>query len=100
MPFRNWAPALQDLLATACDEEIKDNPGCEADIKPLCMLPVGYRWERRTGVALIGDAARLMTPWAGGGVNLALWDSLDLAHVLAAVPEVANAAAGAAYARI
>jgi 2-polyprenyl-6-methoxyphenol hydroxylase-like FAD-dependent oxidoreductase len=41
--FRKWAPALQDLLATACDEETKDNPGCEADIKPLYMLPVGHR---------------------------------------------------------
>ncbi|OCK98814.1 salicylate hydroxylase [Cenococcum geophilum 1.58] len=91
--FRKWAPALQDLLATACDEETKDNPGCEADIKPYYMLPVGHRWEHRTGATLIGDAAHLMTPWAGEGVNLALWDSLDLAHVLAAVPEAADAAA-------
>lgn len=91
--FRKWAPRLQDLLATACDEETKDNPGCEADIKPYYMLPVGHRWEHRTGVTLVGDAAHLMTPWAGEGVNLALWDSLDLAHVLAAVPEVADAAA-------
>ena len=91
--FGKWAPALQDLLATAYDEETKDNPGCEADIKPYYMLPVGYRWENRTGVTLIGDAAHLMTPWAGEGVNLALWDALDLAQVLAAVPEAADAAA-------
>jgi len=75
--FRKWAPALQDLLATACDEETKDNPGCEADIKPYYMLPVGHRWEHRTGATLVGDAAHLMTPWAGEGVNLALWDSLE-----------------------
>ena len=91
--FGKWALALQDLLATACDEETKDNPGCEADIRPYYMLPVGHRWKHRTGVTLVGDAAHLMTPWAGEGVNLALWDSLDLAHVLAAVPEAADAAA-------
>lgn len=89
--FRNWAPALQDLLATAFDEETKDNPGCEADIMPLYMLPVDHRWEHQMGVTLVGDAAHLMTPWAGEGVNLALWDSLDLAHVLAAFPEASDA---------
>jgi len=91
--FRNWAPELQDLLATACDEETKDNPGVKADIFPLYMLPVGHRWEHQTGVTLIGDAAHLMTPWGGEGVNLALWDSLDLANVLTAVPEATDATA-------
>lgn len=65
--FHRWAPQLQDLLATACDEETKDNPGSEADILPLYMLPVGHRWEHHTGVTLIGDAAHLMTPWGGRG---------------------------------
>ncbi len=90
--FGRWAPALQELLATACDEETMDNPGCKADIKPYYMLPVGYRWDHRVGMTLVGDAAHLMTPWAGEGVNLALWDSLELAHVLAAVPEATDAA--------
>ena len=58
----------------------------------MYMLPVGLRWEHRTGATLVGDAAHLMTPWGGEGVNLALWDSLDLARVLAAVPEATDAA--------
>ncbi|KAK1762542.1 salicylate hydroxylase [Phialemonium atrogriseum] len=92
-PFRGWAPPLRDLLATACDEDARDNPGRAADVTPLYMLPVGHGWEHRAGATLVGDAAHLMTPWAGEGVNLALWDSLDLARVLAAVPGVADAAA-------
>jgi 2-polyprenyl-6-methoxyphenol hydroxylase-like FAD-dependent oxidoreductase len=91
--FGKWAPPLQDLLATACDEDTKDNPNSPADILPLYMLPIDHRWEHRTGATLVGDAAHLMTPWAGEGVNIALWDSLDLARALGGVPEAENAAA-------
>jgi len=84
--FGKWAPSLQDLLATACDEDTKDNPNSPADILPLYMLPIGHRWDHRTGATLVGDAAHLMTPWAGEGVNMALWDSLDLARALEGVP--------------
>ncbi|KAF2462812.1 salicylate hydroxylase [Lindgomyces ingoldianus] len=90
--FGKWAPSLQDLLATACDEDTKDNPGSPADIAPMYMLPIGHRWETRMGATLVGDAAHLMTPWAGEGVNIALWDSLDLAHTLGGMPEAENAA--------
>lgn len=90
--FGNWAPALQDLLVTVCDEDTKDNPNSPVDVIPLYALPIGYRWENLTGVTLIGDAAHLMTPWAGEGVNIALWDSLDLARVLGEVPEAEDAA--------
>ena len=80
--FGKWAPPLQDLLATACDEDTKDNPNSPADILPLYMLPIGHRWERRTGATLVGE-----------GVNMALWDSQDLARALGGVPEAENAAA-------
>lgn len=55
--FGKWAPQLQDLLATTCDEETKDNPTSKADITPLYMFPVDHRWKHQVGATLIGDAA-------------------------------------------
>jgi 2-polyprenyl-6-methoxyphenol hydroxylase-like FAD-dependent oxidoreductase len=51
-------------------------------VRPLYMLPVGLRWAPRAGVTLLGDAAHLMTPFAGVGVNVALADALGLARAL------------------
>ncbi|KAH7134304.1 salicylate hydroxylase [Dactylonectria macrodidyma] len=90
--FGKWAPELQELLATACDEDTKDNGG-PADILPLYKLHIGEGWEHRTGATLIGDAAHLIPPWAGEGVNLALADSLDLAHALGGVFDAEDASA-------
>jgi 2-polyprenyl-6-methoxyphenol hydroxylase-like FAD-dependent oxidoreductase len=85
--FANWASELRKLIEVACYEETKDHPGCAADISPLCALPVGHRWEHQDGVTLIGDAAHLMTPFAGEGVNLGMWDALDLADAFGGVGE-------------
>lgn len=77
-----FGPAIKELVAVACDEETADNPGAEVDIKSLYMLPIGVSWEHRANVTLIGDAAHLMCPWAGEGVNLALWDALLLSQAI------------------
>ena len=70
---------------------------CGADIKlailqstdecigrKLYELPVDHTWTHRPGVTLLGDAAHLMTPFAGVGVNLAMLDALKLAEQLIA----------------
>ena len=69
-----------------CHDDLKRVIAVEASDalipRPLYMLPVGLKWSPRFGVTLLGDAAHLMTPFAGVGVNVALTDALDLSRAL------------------
>ena len=85
-----WGSAIKELVVVACDEEVADNPGAAVDIRALYALPIGNNWEHKIGATVIGDAAHLMCPWAGEGVNLAMWDSLLLAHTIIEAHEIAG----------
>ncbi|RHZ64370.1 hypothetical protein CDV55_105366 [Aspergillus turcosus] len=76
-----FGPAVKELVAVGFDETA-DQPGGAVDVKPLYMLPIGAAWEHKAGVTIVGDAAHLMCPWAGEGVNLAMCDALFLAKVI------------------
>ena len=50
--------------------------------RPLLACPTDQHWEPKPNVTLIGDAAHVMPPYAGEGVNMAMLDALVLSRLL------------------
>src|SRR6201994_118632 len=50
--------------------------------RPLLVCPANQHWEPKPNVTLIGDAAHVMPPYAGEGVNMAMLDALVLSRLL------------------
>ena len=50
--------------------------------RPLLVCPTDRPWQPKRNVTLIGDAAHVMPPYAGEGVNMAMLDALVLSKLL------------------
>ena len=67
--------------------------------RPQYFCPFDQRWEAKSNMTLIGDAAHVMPPYAGEGVNMAMLDALVLARQLLREDWNAAQSAIAAYER-
>lgn len=71
--FADWCEGLKDLIRS-CDDRLTP--------RLIHALPIGHSWSRVPGVTLLGDAAHLMSPFAGEGANAAMFDAAVLARSL------------------
>jgi 2-polyprenyl-6-methoxyphenol hydroxylase-like FAD-dependent oxidoreductase len=63
--------------------------------RPLLVCPPDQHWSPKPNTTLIGDAAHVMPPYAGEGVNMAMLDALVLSRAL--LNETTTLAAIASY---
>ncbi|MET8850769.1 NAD(P)/FAD-dependent oxidoreductase [Amycolatopsis sp. NPDC004625] len=81
--LEGWDESLRGLIGNA-----------DTGLTPrrIAALPVGISWDRVPGVTLLGDAAHVMSPFAGEGANLAMYDGMALALAIAEHPGDTEAA--------
>lgn len=69
--FVDWDRDLKKYIEYAGDDIL---------LRRIYKLPIGFKWDNQSNLTLIGDAAHLMSPFAGEGVNMAFYDAYILAE--------------------
>lgn len=62
--------------------ELFENTSTPFIPRPIYCMPLNQNWKTVKNLTIIGDAAHLMPPFAGEGVNMAMLDALELSEVL------------------
>jgi 2-polyprenyl-6-methoxyphenol hydroxylase-like FAD-dependent oxidoreductase len=81
--FEGWSELWAPLFAKAASTVWR----------PLLACPADQHWDAKPNVTLIGDAAHVMPPYAGEGVNMAMLDALVLSQQLDSQTDAASAIA-------
>jgi 2-polyprenyl-6-methoxyphenol hydroxylase-like FAD-dependent oxidoreductase len=81
--FEGWSEVWTPLFAKASSMVWR----------PLLACPADQHWGPKPNVTLIGDAAHVMPPYAGEGVNMAMLDALVLSQQLLSQTDAADAIA-------
>ncbi|MFD2937328.1 FAD-dependent oxidoreductase [Spirosoma flavum] len=71
--YAGWDPSWQELFKQADPHFV---------VRPLYCMPVDQTWDALPNLTMLGDAAHLMPPYAGEGVNMAMLDALELSQCL------------------
>ncbi|PSL24875.1 FAD-dependent oxidoreductase [Chitinophaga ginsengisoli] len=71
--FAGWAPVWDELFENASSHFVT---------RPQYCMPLDQTWEALPDLTMLGDAAHLMPPYAGEGVNMAMLDALELGQCL------------------
>ncbi|GAB4030255.1 FAD-dependent oxidoreductase [Spirosoma jeollabukense] len=71
--FSGWDDVWLELLENATSPFVP---------RPLYCMPFDQTWEAVPNLTMLGDAAHLMPPYAGEGVNMAMLDALELSQCL------------------
>ena len=71
--YDGWDVIWQELFVNAAVPFIP---------RPIYCMPLDQTWAALPNLTMLGDAAHLMPPFAGEGVNMAMLDALELSLVL------------------